>query len=77
MGGWVTLLFSRNWKNILNQLHFNEKELQPHWTLRKKSGKFQLRSILKIACPIVLYLVENKKSLRNPLSQEESKVYDN
>ena len=28
MGIWVTLLYSRNWRNIVNQLHFNKKNFK-------------------------------------------------
>ena len=32
MGGWVTLLYSRNWRNMVNQLYFNKQNL------KKKKG---------------------------------------
>ena len=37
---WVTLLYSRNWHNIVNQLYFNNNNNKN--TLKKKNGNWML-----------------------------------
>ena len=37
--GWVTLLYSRNWHNIVNQLYFNKNERKKKRKEKKRKEK--------------------------------------
>ena len=42
---WVTLLYNRNWHNIVNQLYFNKKQFKNENALLSLSLHFELGSI--------------------------------
>lgn len=61
---WVTLLYSRNWYNTINQLYFNLKDLNKEF---KKSKQFQTK--FQHACSELKFIIKfiyKKKGLRTP-----------